>query len=312
VGYNQERRSELWISCTVKPSKSWLILKDESKLKQCPELFESSPINITLEGKRHLGAALGSNDFKNEYIDEKVQKWVKNIQTLADIAKTQPHAAYAAFTHGELHKYTYFLRTIANISENLKPLDDAIDNIFLPALFGTNITESERKIFSLPIKDGGMGIRTLATNSDSSYSVSKKITKPLTQCILQQSDELPEPDKVKEAKSSAILEHKTKEREQHDIIIASQDPQTQRTLEQLSEPGASSWLGAIPLQSHGFDLTRGEFQDGLAIRYKKHIKNLPTHCPCGNVFDLTHALDCHKGVLSMHAMTIFVTSSVVF
>ena len=57
---------------------------------------------------------MGSTHFKNEYIDGKVQKWVNNIKTLANIAKAQPHAAYAAFIHGEQHKYTYFLRTLAH------------------------------------------------------------------------------------------------------------------------------------------------------------------------------------------------------
>ena len=63
----------------VKPSKSWIVLKNPDKLDDCQRMFESSPINITIEGKRHLGAAIGSVNFKNTYIDEKVGKWTKNI-----------------------------------------------------------------------------------------------------------------------------------------------------------------------------------------------------------------------------------------
>jgi hypothetical protein len=66
-------------------------------------------------------------------------------------------------------------------------------------------------------------------------------------------------------------------------------------LEQLSEPGASSWLGALPLQSQGFNLTKSEFHDALALRYEKEVKNLPATCPCGQPFDVTHAMDCHLG-----------------
>ena len=58
----------------VKPKKSWLILKDGAKEDECRKLFETSPIDITVQGKRHLGAALGSIEFRNEYIDEKVGK----------------------------------------------------------------------------------------------------------------------------------------------------------------------------------------------------------------------------------------------
>ena len=64
--------------------------------EECKQLFNGT-INITLAGKRHLGAAIGTNEFKNEYIDDKVRKWVSNIENLAKIAEAQPHAAYAAF-----------------------------------------------------------------------------------------------------------------------------------------------------------------------------------------------------------------------
>ena len=124
--------------------------------------------------------------------------------------EAQPHAAYAAFIHGEQHKYTYFLWTLANISENLKPLDDAIDNIFIPSLFGSEITANEREVISLPIKDGGLGVRKVAPNADNSYQVSTKVTVPLTRQIVKQSDKLPMADEVSKAKSEAISELKTK------------------------------------------------------------------------------------------------------
>ena len=220
---------------------------------------------------------------------------MSNIETLADIVKTQPHAAYAAFIHGEQHKYTYFLRTIANISDNLKPLDDVIDTVFLPALFGTDISANEREILSLPIRDGGLGIRKVSANADFSYKISSKITQPLIKQIILQSDQLPNTEEVKDAKSKATCEIKAREKESNEAIKASQDPKMQRNLEQLSEAGASSWLGAIPLQAQGFNLTKGEFQDALALRYNKDIKNLPSKCLCGSKFDVTHALNCHKG-----------------
>ena len=31
------------------------------------------------------------------------------------------------------------------------------------------------------------------------------------------------------------------------------------------------------------------------MRYKKQLKNLPSKCPCGAVFNVTHALNCHRG-----------------
>ena len=214
---------------------------------------------------------------------------------MAFVAKSQPHVAYAAFIHGEQHKYTYFLRTIVDISANLQPLDDAIDNILIPALFGCEITGEERKVLSLPVREGGLGVRQVASSANSSYGVSSKVTAPLIKQIMLQADELPSADDVKEAKCTAIHEYKTQQAEANNHIRTSQSPRTQRNLEQLSAPGASSWLGALPLESHGFNLTKSEFHDALAMRYNRQIKNLPEKCPCGEVFDVTHALNCHLG-----------------
>ncbi len=54
------------------------------------------------EGQRHLGAALGTQTFIGRYGTEKVHEWTKEVNKLAEIATTQPHAyaVYAAVTHG--------------------------------------------------------------------------------------------------------------------------------------------------------------------------------------------------------------------
>ena len=71
----------------------------------------------------------------------------------------------------------------------------------------------------------------------------------------------------------------------------------QRNLEQISEPGASSWVGALPLKDLGFSLNKAEFNDGMCLRYDKPLKNLPSKCVCSNKkpFTVTHAMDCKRG-----------------
>ena len=59
--------------------------------------------------------------------------------------------------------------------------------------------------------------------------------------------------------------------------------------------GASNWLNAIPLAEHGFNLSKGEFRDALALRFNHDIKGLPSKCPCGQRFDVTHAMNCKRG-----------------
>ena len=91
-----------------------------------------------------------------------------------------------------------------DISACLKPLDDAINDLFIPTLFGREISIEERKVLSMPIREGGMGIRFVAENSDQSYNASLQITNPLVQHIINQSDQLPDPEVVKDAKSRTI------------------------------------------------------------------------------------------------------------
>ena len=279
----------------VKPSKSWLVLKDSNKLQQTEELFRDFPINITVEGKRHLGAAIGTLDFKNKYMSEKVNKWCTEMENLTEVAKSQPHAAYSAFIHGQQHKFTYFLRTIAGISSCLEPLDDIINNKFIPTLFGREVSESEREIISLPIREGGLGLRYVSKNADQSYRASSQITRLLIKHIMEQSDELPDATQELIDKKTTTTEQKTAETTRATNIKSQQTAELQRTLDQFSQPGASSWLGALPIAAQGFDLNKGEFQDALCMRYLMPIRNLPSHCPCGSKFDQTHALNCMRG-----------------
>ena len=61
------------------------------------------------------------------------------------------------------------------------------------------------------------------------------------------------------------------------------------------EKGASCWLNALPLKRYHFDLTKGEFRDGIALRYGwDHVK-LPLRCAFGENFNVAHALFCPRG-----------------
>ena len=79
-------------------SKTWLITKD-SLLVKAKEIFHDTQVNITSQGRPHLGAPLGSQEFVDQFITEKVNQWKEELKLLVDVAKTQPHAAFAAFTH---------------------------------------------------------------------------------------------------------------------------------------------------------------------------------------------------------------------
>ena len=70
-------------------SKTYLIVKEEHENK-AKELFADTDVHITINGKRHLGAALGAKSFTEEYVSRKVGEWVNEIKTLSTMAHTQP------------------------------------------------------------------------------------------------------------------------------------------------------------------------------------------------------------------------------
>ena len=122
----------------VNEKKSWLILKRDNDMGEAKQLFRNHSIQITSEGQRHLGAALGSSDYRNNYVNEKVNGWVKELEKLSMIAVTQPQAAYSAYVNGYKHKFTYFIRTIPDINHLLSPLVECIYERLLPAILGVN------------------------------------------------------------------------------------------------------------------------------------------------------------------------------
>ena len=72
-------------------------------------------------------------------------------------------------------------------------------------------------------------------------------------------------------------------------------PERKNTIPLASERRSTSWLNALLVSKHGFDLTKIEFRDGIALRYTCEAKNTPAICPCGKKFSLTYALHCGKG-----------------
>ena len=56
---------------------------------------KDSGVEIITTGARHLGAAVGTEEFKHGYVKKKVDAWVQCVKTLAAIASSEPHAAYS-------------------------------------------------------------------------------------------------------------------------------------------------------------------------------------------------------------------------
>ena len=69
-----------------KPAKTILILKDETFMPKALEIFGDTGIKITCDGDRHLGAVIGSEKFKDEYVSKKVAGWIEDVKKLSRFA----------------------------------------------------------------------------------------------------------------------------------------------------------------------------------------------------------------------------------
>ena len=130
------------------PGKTWLVVKPEH-FPAAEEHFRGSGVNISTQGHRHLGVPLGSKSFVEEFVRDKISCWGSEIKRLSEIAKVQPQAAYAVFTHALTNRWTFLMRTVPGTHHLLQPLEEAIRHQFLPAVTGRQgITDLERDLLA--------------------------------------------------------------------------------------------------------------------------------------------------------------------
>jgi len=277
--------------------KTWLVVKPQH-LELAHHVFSGSNVNITAEGRPYLGAAIGTASYISNYVSQKVNLWIEELTLLSVIAKSQPHAAYSAFTHGIISKWLFIARTIPDVSSCYQPLEVCVRNIFIPAVTGRPPPgDLERDLLALPARVGGLGITNPVHLSSVEFEASTKVTGPLQSLILSQTGvysedvrcaQLSLKSAVQRSKSAVMVSSR-------DALLEQAPPSLKRSLGLASERGASNWLTVLPVQEHGFTLHKTAFHDAVALRYGWDPIRLPDHCPCGVKFSVEHAFSCPRG-----------------
>ena len=275
--------------------KTWLIVKEEH-LTTAEDTFKDTGICITCSGRRHLGAALRSRTFVEEYAHEKVLSWKSELERLALYAKSEPHAAFAALTHGFMSRWTYLLQTIEGLAPLLQPLEDTIRLLFLPSLTGRDApTDDERELLALPAHLGGLGLVS-PTTLTKDYDNSLRLYAPLSALITLQSADLGDTyEKQREVKATLRAERRRQQETTAAVLKARLPSHLQSAADHASEKGSSSWVTALPIADHGFTLHKGAFRDALCLWYNWTLPHLPTSCVCSAGLTVEHALTCPTG-----------------
>ena len=147
-------------------------------------VFEDTQVNVTSEGRPHLGAAIGTESYINSYVKQKVEQWSVELERLATVATAQPHSAFAAFTFGFTSKWTHLGHSkhqpllTAPRRHNLHPSHTCSEWQ----------KGSQRNLLSLPARLGGIGLTEVST---SEFAASQDIPQPLSDLIAHQISSYP-------------------------------------------------------------------------------------------------------------------------
>ena len=279
-----------------KPSKTWLIVKEE-KQKEAEAIF-GKEFNISTEGRKYLGSFIGTDLGKEKFMKEQLEEWESDIMNLADIAKREPQHAYAAYQFGTSKRWKFVARTTPGISQQFKHLDWLTTEHFIPPIIGKDFfTENMKEVFSLPAKYGGLGITRMEETSDMEYENSKWMTQELTDAIYYQYASVPSQitSSMDECRKVVSKRNKDFNEQKKKSLYGKLSPTEQRQLDLASEKGASAWLTSLPLAEYGFLMNKQEFNDAVLLRYNFRLKNVPTTCSCGDRYSVDHALTCKSG-----------------
>jgi hypothetical protein len=255
------------------------------------------------EGHRYVGGFVGSGATEAAWIDPQIDRWVNGIKSLSMVARRFPQTAYAGLTHSLQAEWQYLQRVTPNIDQAFAPVEAAITQVFLPALFDATVTEIEtlRPLLALPVRQGGLGIPDPTTTGAACFLASTEITSLLKDSLIN-GIPLCAQEHRKTAASNRI-NAKTRQTESKEdalaTILQNAPPLTKRRIKRSKTTGA--WLTTLPNRLNGSDLSAEEFRDGLRLRYGLLPTAMPPHCDgCGERFTTEHAMSCRKGGLILH------------
>ena len=143
---------------TPNAAKTSLLVKEGAYEKAC-DLFDGSGVSIVTDGVKVLGCPIGIPSYVESAVKVTIDEWCNDFVLLAEIAQSQPQAAYSSFVHGLFGRWCYFFRTCILNDGQLSSLEDKLRNHLIPSLTGKDsINDNERVWLSLPNRFGGMGI----------------------------------------------------------------------------------------------------------------------------------------------------------
>ena len=228
---------------------------------------------------------------------------VKSIHKLSDIAKKDPHSAFAAVSRSLQNEWKYIQRVVEESADSFLSLRSALSLHFLPQISGYEINDFDANLMMRPSRFCGIGIQDPVKIAPLSLDSSQQASELLQLAII--SGEPVDIFAHNEHSKNKVCKLKKMEEEEtlNEVKILLQEipierKEQQQHLTNILNNKCSAWLAASPWEDEYFSMTPDEFRDSMALRYGKTPKGLQTWCDgCGEKFDVNHGLDCKNGGL---------------
>ena len=253
------------------------------------------------EGARYVGGFIGTEDSKEAWLAPQIATWVEGIHALAQIAKNYPQTAYAGLTKSLQAEWQYVHRVVANVGDHFGPIEEALETVFIPALFGGKDSGPLRELFTLPVRQAGLNLPNPAIRAVDGYRASLDCTKALTASLIAGTalDANGYAAEVSEVRARTRKSKALRGLSNLQTLCNAEHKHVSRRMMRARETGA--WLNNIPNSLNGTVLAEEEFRDSLRLRFGLDPLKLPANCDgCGKKFDFNHAQQCAKGGLILH------------
>ena len=163
--------------------KSTLLVRREL-VEEARQLFDGTGVSVTTDGLRYLGSPIGSDEYTGKYARSSEAQWSANVKACADVAESQPHAAYHVFVSALQRQWSYALRVTEFPDGGLSALDEIIDKAFIPALLGHGEGHQARQLLALPVRNGGLGLPVPSSVAPEDFAASQYITECYVRLLL--------------------------------------------------------------------------------------------------------------------------------
>ena len=274
----KEEGPQRGLNLSTEKSKVWC---QEPKNDDNP-LQQGIPLD-TVDGLKLLGAPIGSTSFESVVLDDRIEKSEQLMQRLSIL--DDPYSEYVLLRNClALPKMSYAIRTVNPVHHeaSMERFDSSVRES-LERILGGPISDAKWKQASLPVSQGGLGLRSALSHSAAAFISSFSDSQSIIEDIIGQpkifNDEellaLLNSRSVGETEFSMEQAGSSSQKAMSQVIDSSLLNELKSQADNEREKArfncvtmkhAGDWLNAVPVKSLGLHLQPMEFTTSVKYR----------------------------------------------